>query len=262
MEIKDIICTCTLEQRGQAFNAFVNDNVNKHLDSFKYKISHLSASEQRELLAKEIKTYEFVFSSDYVVSEPLKYNLFYLPNALQFRSVWRQFKKGYENRFGDEFKDFHLQVCPIIQPYINENGARITPEPIRHRFNLARFPYAYFFYLSLKEYYNTEYLTNRENDDKTTNSVPEIEFFTSIQQCVFIVLNQYYFTKRNAVKQKYQLIYQFLNSYYSFEDKSRYSNYIENLTKIKFELKTSIAGQTKINAFKEMEIVIKENNVI
>jgi hypothetical protein len=157
MEIKDIICTCTLAQRGQAFNAFVNDNVNKHLDSFKYKISHLSESEKRELLAKEIKTYEFVFSSDYAVSEPLKYSLFYLPNALQFASVWRDFKKGYENRFGDEFKDFHLDACPIIQPSINENGASITPEPIRHRFNLAWFPYAYFFYLRLKEYYGTKY---------------------------------------------------------------------------------------------------------
>ncbi len=175
MDIKDIKCTCTPEQREKTFKAFVNEQVNRDLEGFYYSIKHLTDSEKKELINKEIETYSQIFSGSFLISEPYRYKLHYKPRLVSYASHWREFKYKYENRFMNEFKDFHLESCPILQPFTNEQGETYTPiNPIRIRLNLAWFPYAYFFYLKLKEVAKGE----TKIDDK-----PHIQNLSSYLNC-------------------------------------------------------------------------------
>ena len=130
MEIKDIKCTCTPEQRELAFKTIINDKVKMHLDSFDYVTKHLSDSEKMELILKEIKAFEFVFSDDFLEPKHRKPRFFYFPYAYErgHANVWRDFKRNYEKRFGNEFRYFHLESCPTLQPRTNELGETYKPQ--------------------------------------------------------------------------------------------------------------------------------------
>ena len=130
MEIKDIKCTCTPEQRELAFKTIINDKVKMHLDSFDYVTKNLSDSEKMELILKEIKAFEFVFSDDFLEPKHRKPRFFYFPYAYErgHANVWRDFKRNYEKRFGNEFRDFHLESCPTLQPRTNELGETYKPQ--------------------------------------------------------------------------------------------------------------------------------------
>ncbi len=176
MEIKDIKCTCTPEQREKTFKIFINEQVNRDLEGFNYSIKHLTDSEKKELINKEIETYSQIFSSSFLISEPYRYKLHYKSRLVRYASHWREFKYKYENRFMNEFKDFHLESCPVLQPFTNEQGETYTPiNPIRIRLNLAWFPYAYFFYLKLKEVAKGETIKDLNSKEVMDKELIKIE---------------------------------------------------------------------------------------
>lgn len=153
MEIKDIKCTCTPEQRELTFKTLINEKVEKLLISFDYNTKHLSDSEKMELILKEIKAFEFVFSDDFLEPEHRRPRFFNFPYAYErgHANVWRDFKTNYEKRFGNEFRDFHLESCHTLQPRTNEIGETYKPLNPNNKYLHPWLNYAYFFYLRLKD---------------------------------------------------------------------------------------------------------------
>jgi hypothetical protein len=176
MEIKDIKCTCTPEQREQAFKTIINDKVKMHLDSFDYQTKHLSDSEKMEVILKEIKAFEFVFSDDFLEPEHRKPRFFYSPYAYErgHANAWRDFKRNYEKRFGNEFRDFHLEFCPTLQPRTNEIGETYKPQNPNNKYLHPWFNYAYFFYLRLKD---------RAKGETKIDDKPHIQNLSSYLNC-------------------------------------------------------------------------------
>jgi hypothetical protein len=101
-----------------------------------------------------------------------------------------------------------------------------------------------------------------ENSNTTINlSEKGIYFFDKEQNLIFSILYANYFTKQNKTIQKFQLIYQYLSSFYGFSYKADYEKYISEIQNLEFKLKTNISGITKENAFNDIKKILKANKV-
>jgi len=249
-------CTCTPEQRELAFKTIINEKVEMHLNSFDYKTKHLSDSEKMELTLKEIKAFEFVFSDDFLESKHRKPSFYsFLTDRLNF-SVWRDFKRNYEKRFGNEFEDFHLESCPTLQPRTNELGETYKPQNPYNKYLHPWFNYAYFFYLRLKDRAKGETIKNLnntnvlENDSQKnkTNSIEKISNRAN-QRKIFLskIKSEYKFHEVISEFEKYgeqienDIIEKEIPYIFALFEYFDYRNKLENLFDSKTELNEFLA---------------------
>jgi hypothetical protein len=193
----DRICTCTPNEREQAFNLQIDSEVNSSLLSY---TNHLNKELDRELrkhrIESDLKNYELIFKLNYLELQNANIILSYPPNFNRNQKDlaigrMREFHSMYIRDHFKQFKDYHKAECILMQSEFNENGNEYNkPKHYPKFFGKTPFfkhhaPYEinYFFYLRLKEYYTIEYTEKLiENEVETKKNDLPYEITLSEEQ--------------------------------------------------------------------------------